>query len=213
IIYLVGIRDKRLLYFSLVIMVLAFINLSGGDEKILNQYITFGYTTSFKLSMFVMITLSWALVHCVGPQIQTVSKRFLPGYTILYLVCSIIIVFLPMDYLASASNFTFGSVFIAATIATIVLLRSRKSFQGGGIWVALSVVAIASHYIWWAYMMGTGIKVVYYPFDLIISIICLAGVWFKHYHQMHLDTKAQATKLRKADKVKDEFLANTSHEL
>lgn len=93
------------------------------------------------------------------------------------------------------------------------MLRSWKSFQDGGIWIALATVAIASNYIWWASMMGTGIKVVYYPFDLIIAIICLAGVWFRHYHQMHLNTQNLAQRLQKADKVKDEFLANTSHEL
>src|SRR5699024_1544875 len=49
--------------------------------------------------------------------------------------------------------------------------------------------------------------------DLIIAIICIVGVWLKHYHEMHLDTKDLAIRLQKADKVKDEFLANTSHEL
>lgn len=212
IIYLVGIRDKRLIYFSIAIMALAFINLTGGDEKVLYQYITLEYSTTLKLAMFAMFLLSWAIVHAVGPQIRTFSKKLLPAYTFLFITALIVTVFLPGDYLASSSNFTFGSVFIAAIIATIALLRSRKDFQGG-IWIALSVVAITSHYIWWAYTMGSGIKVVYYPFDLIISIICLAGVWFKHYHQMHLETIDLATRLQKADKIKDEFLANTSHEL
>lgn len=211
-IYLVGIRDKRLLYFSLVIIALTFINLTGGDEKLLYQYIMLDYRTTFKLSMFMMFLLSWSLVQCVGPQIRAISKKIIPVYTILFVAVFIFIIFLPMEYLSRASNLTFGSVFIAATIVTIVLLRSRKKFQGG-IWVALSVVAIASNYIWWAYMMGTGIKVVYYPFDLIIAITCLAGVWFKHYHQIHLKTKNLAAKLQKANKEKDEFLANTSHEL
>ncbi len=212
-IYLVGIRDKQLLYFSLAVLVLTYINLTGGDEKILHQYIVLDYTTAFKLSMFTMILFSWAIVHSVGPQIRTFSKKLLPVYTTLFIGASIIIVLLPMDTLASASNYTFSAVFIGATIATIALLRSWRGFQGGGIWIALAVVAITSHYIWWASMMGTGLKVVYYPFDLIIAIICLAGVWFRHYHQMHLETRDLATRLQKADKVKDEFLANTSHEL
>jgi len=211
-IYLVGIRDKRLIYFSIAILVLMFINLTGGDEKVLYQYIMLDYTITFKLSMFMMFFLSWSLVHSVGNQIETVTKKLLPVYTILFVIASIVIAFLPLDYLASASNFTFSAVFIGATITTVALLRSRKSFQGG-IWIALSVVAMASHFIWWALAMGTGIKVVYYPFDLIIAIICLAGVWFKHYHQMHVETENQAMKLQKADKEKDEFLANTSHEL
>lgn len=212
VIFLVGMRDKRLLYFALAVTTLTFINLTGGDEKVLYQYVNIGYTTTFKLSMFVMFLLSWSLVHCVGPQIQTFSKKLLPIYSTLFIAFSIAVVLLPMDYLASSTKFTFGSVFIGAAITTFALLRSRKNLQGG-IWIALATVAIASQYIWWAYTMATGLKVVYYPFDLIFAIICLAGVWFRHYYQMYLKSEEQSTQLQKADKVKDEFLANTSHEL
>lgn len=211
-IFLVGFRDKRLLYFSLTVLVLSFINLAGGDEKVLSQYLQLNYTTSYKFSMFTMILLSWALVNCVGPQIREFSKRLLPIYTSLFVISIMLIILLPMEYLSSASSFTFGAVFIGAMITILALIRSKKSFQGG-IWIALAIVAISSNYFWWAYTMTTGIKVVYYPFDLIISIICLAGVWFKHYNQMHIHTKDQAIKLQEADKMKDEFLANTSHEL
>jgi len=88
--------------------------LTGGDEKVLYQYITVGYTTTYKLSMFVMILLSWSLVHCVGPQIRIFSRKLLPIYTILFIAATITIILLPMEYLASASNFTFSAVFIGA---------------------------------------------------------------------------------------------------
>jgi len=211
-IYVVGIHDKRLIYFSIAILMLTLINLTGGDEKVFYQYMTLGYTTTFKLAMIAMVLLSWSIVHAVGPQVQAISKKILPIYSILCSIFILISIFIPMEYLNAASNYTFSAVFIGTSIATIALLRARKSFQGG-IWVALSIVAIMSHYFWWAYTMGTGIKVIYYPFDLIISIICLAVVWFRHYNQMHLETKKQAARLQKADKEKDEFLANTSHEL
>lgn len=211
-IYIVGIRDKRLLYFAVVILALAFINVTGGDEKVLYQHINLGYTTVFKLSMFAMILLGWALIHCVSPQLKSFSKIILPGATVYLILSSIVIAFLPMDYLASSSNFTFGTVFVSAMLTIGALLWSRETIQGG-ILIALSLVAIISHYGWWAYTMATGVKFIYYPFDLIIAIICLAGVWFKHYHHMYLKTENFAKKLLKADKEKDEFLANTSHEL
>lgn len=211
-IFLVGIRDKRLLYFSIVISVLIFINLTGGDEKVLYQYVTLEYTTTSKLTIFAMFLLSWALVHCVEPQIKAISRNFLRVYTALFILSCVIVTFLPMDYLASASTFTLASVLVSAVITIIALLLSKKNFQGG-IWISLSIVAISSNYIWWAYTMKTGIKTVYYPFDLIIAIICLAGVWFRHYHQMNIESENLASKLLKADREKDEFLANTSHEL
>lgn len=211
-IYVVGIRDKRLLNFALAIVLLAFINLTGGDEKVFYQYVDVGYTTSFKLAMFVMFLLSWSILKAVGPQIETISKKILPIYTILCGLLMMISAFLPMEYLAFASWFTFSAVFIGVSIATIALIRSWRHIQGG-IWISLSMVGIASHYFWWAYTMGSGLKVIYYPFDLIIAIICLAGVWFKHYHEMYIETENLAVRLQEEDKAKDEFLANTSHEL
>lgn len=211
-IFLVGIRDKRFLYFALTVLILTFINLTGGDEKVLWQYITIDYCASYKLSMFTMVFFSWALVHCVEPQIKAISKKILPTYTVICVLFTLTSILLPMEYLTSASYFTFSFVFIGVIMTIIALLRSRQKIQGG-IWVALAITAVASNYLWWAYMMGTGLKVVYYPFDLIIAIICLAGVWFRHYHQMYLETETLAMRLQQADKEKDQFLANTAHEL
>src|SRR5699024_4003423 len=38
-VYLVGLRDKWLLYFALFVIALTYMNLTGGDEKVLLQYI------------------------------------------------------------------------------------------------------------------------------------------------------------------------------
>lgn len=210
--YVIGIRDKRLLYFALVIISVAITNLMGGDEKVLFDYVSMGYTTSFKLAMILMLVLSWALVQCVSPQIKIITKKFIPIFTIFTWGVIGIISLLPMRYLMYATDFSFYYVLIGTAITVLVLLRNHKEFKGG-IWLALSIVALASNYLWWAYALSSGVKVAYYPFDLIIAVICFAGVWFKQYHQLHIDTKKFATQLQEADKMKDEFLANTSHEL
>src|SRR5699024_1014297 len=61
--------------------------------------------------------------------------------------------------------------------------------------------------------MSTGDKIMYYPFDLIISVICLAAFWFQRYFEMHKETERISRKLQEADQIKDEFLVSTSHEL
>lgn len=210
--YVVGIRDKRLLYFATVIVMAALINLMGGDEKVLFDYIQPEYTVSFKVIAVVMIVFTWALVHFAGPQIEAISKKLLPIYSIYSVGAIIVILLLPMNLLVYASSFSFVNMFVAASIAIWAFLRDWKSINGG-IWLALSLVALSSNYLWWGYALTTGLKVVYYPFDLIIAVICFAAVWFKHYHQMHVKSKSFALELQRADRVKDEFLANTSHEL
>lgn len=70
-----------------------------------------------------------------------------------------------------------------------------------------------NHFAWWGIFVVTGIKIVNYPFDLIVAIIALSSVWFKRYFVVLAETKELATKLQKEVELKDEFLANTSHEL
>lgn len=211
-IYFVGIREKRLLYFALVIFLLAFMNLSGGDEKVLLKFLSMPYVLSFKFSFAILMVMSWAILQSVGPQVDALSKKIVPIYTfvILFILMSVFIA--PLDKLGAASHLSIFSVFFTSLLAAIALIRSKEQIYGG-FWLAFSAVAIGHHYVWWAIALTTGIKAVYYPFDLIIAILCVAAVWAHHYSQMHLNIKVQKDKLEQANKEKTEFLATTSHEL
>lgn len=212
ILYIIGIRDRRFLYFALALIASAISNLIGGDEKILFHYIPMDYTASFKLSYSLLVIYGWAMVQCVKPQIQSLVTWFLPVYTAISAGAIVVVAILPLESLDFASLFGLPYVVVSAMITAYGLLLGKKEFKGS-IWLAFSSVALASHIAWWIYTLQTGLKVVYYPFDLMIAVICFSGVWFKQYHDMHMETKKLATELQKSDKLKDEFLANTSHEL
>lgn len=53
----------------------------------------------------------------------------------------------------------------------------------------------------------------YYPFDMLASIISLSAYWFQRYFQSTIMTAKLSEKLQRANDQKDDFLANTSHEL
>lgn len=212
ILYSIGIRDRRLLYFALTLVASAISNVMGGDEKVLFNYITMDYTASFKLSFALLVIYGWAMVQCVKPQIQSLVTWFLPIYTAISVGAIVLVTILPLESLDFASTFSLPYVIVSAIITAVALLLGRKEYKGS-IWLAFSSVALASHIAWWAYALNTGLKVIYYPFDLIIAVICFSSVWFKQYHEMNMETNKLALKLQKSDKVKDEFLANTSHEL
>lgn len=212
ILYSIGIRNRRLLYFALVLAASAVSNTMGGDEKVLLDYLEMNYTASFKLSFSLLIIYGWAMVQCVKPQIQSLATWFLPVYTAISVGAIVVGIMLPLESLSFASAFSLSYVVISAFITVFALLLGGKEYKGS-IWLAFSGVALASHIGWWIYALQTGLKVIYYPFDMMIAVICFSGVWFKQYHNMNMETKKLAAELQKADKVKDEFLVNTSHEL
>lgn len=210
--YVISGRDVRLLYFALVIFIVAFSNLMSSDEKVLLEHLGISYTGTYKLSFVILILLSWGIVHCAKPQIEAVWKRFLPIYTIVYGLIIVTALLLPLEWLTIASLISIPSVILATVIASLAFLLSKEKMKGN-IWLTLSITALTSQFAWWGYAMGTGLKTVYYPFDLIIAVICFAGVWFKQYYDMFVESEAIALELQEADRKKDEFLENTSHEL
>src|SRR5699024_3045078 len=127
--YWVGSQDKRCIYFSLAALSLTFINRTGGDETVIYQYIILDYTFTYKFSMFVMILYYCLLIHTVRAQIESISKLFLPIYTVLFITGIMLIIALPIDLLSKASNFTFGAVFTGAVITVVALFSSRANYK------------------------------------------------------------------------------------
>src|SRR5699024_10534244 len=107
---------------------------------------------------------------------------------------------------------TMGVLLLTMLLATIGLIHVKSHFRKH-IGLVLASVAIINHLVWYSYALSQGTKVIYYPFDLVIAVICFSTVWFKHYYDMNVKSEQQAKRLAKADKEKDLFLANISHEL
>src|SRR5699024_2123344 len=57
-----------------------------------------------------------------------------------------------------------------------------------------------------------GKNVPYYPFELIIAIMCMACLWFWYFFKVYHESKMLASELQEINDSKDQFLANTAHE-
>lgn len=212
IIYIIGIRERRLLYFSIMLIVLAFINTTFGDEKVLYQYVTLDYVYSLKGASLAMLILFLALIHVARKQIDRISPYIVPSLTFIYIMLIGTLLFLPIEY--QDKFITAISVFVFVTFILALISLLKPSNEGSySLAFTFSILAVFNHLFWFFYFMTTGIKVIHYPFDLIIAIICIVIVWFKEYYNLHRETVALSEELKIVDKAKDEFLANTSHEL
>lgn len=80
----------------------------------------------------------------------------------------------------------------------------------GNTYFLLSAAGIMSGTVW---NLRSGTSPVFYPLDIIIAIIAYCAYWFKKYYLRTRENAALNEQLQRADKLKDQFLANTSHEL
>lgn len=212
IIYFIGIRDSRLLYFSIIVTGMAIINLTYGDEKVLFQYMELDYAHTLKGASLLMLLVFLALIQVMRKQMDNLSRYIVAILTPLYILLIVTLLFLPVGFMDSFINIISYLIFATFILSIIAFLRSTQQFFGS-LAFALAIIAVMSHFSWFFYLMTTGLKVVHYPFDLIIAIVCIAVVWFKQYYDLHQESLALTKKLTMIDQTKDEFLANTSHEL
>src|SRR5690606_30326069 len=83
------------------------------------------------------------------------------------------------------------------------------------VYLLLGSIAITLNIIW-AILIRNYIPTyvgTFYPFDFLFAIFLFSAYWFKRYFRYVHETEKLSKELIKADKNKDEFLANTSHEL
>ncbi|RXZ78303.1 response regulator [Paenibacillaceae bacterium] len=213
ILFMVGNHDRRLLYFSLLTFSGMLMNLLGSDEKILHAWLPLNYEWGFKLVYISMVGVAYALLQCVINQLPALWRKFALGFIVLCGAAACLGLLLPVHYLVIVQPLYVLLMNVSILIVIGTMLRTSMKDMKDNAFLLLSLVALTSHFAWWAILMAAGVNTMYYPFDLIISTACFASVWFRHYFQVHTETKQLAAKLQRADKLKDEFLANTSHEL
>lgn len=213
ILYMMGFRDRKLIYFAVLVLCAILSILIGSDDKILLYWLPIDLERSLDLIALVSVAGLFSLLQCTIDLLPVYWRtKILPVFALLCGIEVVAVLLLPARYTTTSTNLflTFGALFVVYA----VLSMFRASLKGrDNVLLMLSLIALASNFTWWVIYLATGIKIVYYPFDLIVAMVCFATVWFRQYIRIHAETEMLAAKLQIADKRKDEFLANTSHEL
>ncbi|WP_254634771.1 ATP-binding protein [Paenibacillus sp. GbtcB18] len=212
ILFLLGNKEKKLLYFSLLTFSILLTSVLSNDEKLFHQIVYIGTVWDFRLTNAALMIGVYALLGCTNHRELPYWSRIYPVYRAVVLGTGGITLFLvpyqvtmlfPVYYLLSG---------IAVGITMITFLKKVIKDARGNFLLLVSFLVLIHHFIWLLIWREVGFSLVYYPFDLIISMGCIAAVWFKDYFNMHANTKELATTLQRMNDHKDQFLANTSHE-
>ncbi|AIQ23990.1 histidine kinase [Paenibacillus sp. FSL H7-0737] len=217
ILYLFNPKERALFLVGLMTLSVAVILLARNDNLVL-ALLTINYTWSLKIRLiaFLWQNLFILLVFRKFTSGAEVNK-WLRAYTWCLFLYTLFIFIVPA-YLVSTS-IHWGIIQVFQYIPFIWLIYSlgrllfKRQDEKDVVFLLISGAAIISNLLWNLWDNNGHYSIVYYPVDIIAAIVGFSAYWFKKYFQNAKENMELNEQLKKADKLKDQFLANTSHEL
>ncbi|WP_176835542.1 MULTISPECIES: ATP-binding protein [unclassified Paenibacillus] len=207
-------RKKFWLYFALALLCLTIVMLNSSEDKLMHQWLTIPYAWGYKILCLSFTVLMYSLMHMTSDQLtaawRTPVVRAYKGLAVVGILAGIA--------LPTRSSETLQYViFLCAAPIIILLVVSvlRTAMRGmiSSLLQLLAFLAFTNHLLWWFIFILTGIKVIFYPFDLMLAMVLSSSIWIRRYYVMYTEQKELTARLEEINRRKDEFLANTSHEL
>ncbi|MBP1991589.1 hybrid sensor histidine kinase/response regulator [Paenibacillus eucommiae] len=214
ILYLFNPRERTLLIMGLLTLVVGILIVSTNDHVLL-QWLPINYTWAVKIRV---ISLLWQnfFVLLVFRRFSDAPIRnvWLQIYTAALVTITGILLIVPASFVHKAIDskliiaFTFiPLIWFIYIVGTMIF---KKQADKDIIFLLLASVSIISNLTWRS--VGPVITV-YYPIDIIAAFIGFSTYWFKKYFRNSRENAILNEQLKKVNKMKDQFLANTSHEL
>ncbi|RCX21405.1 signal transduction histidine kinase [Fontibacillus phaseoli] len=214
ILFFLGNRGKELAYFSATVF-FAIISILIDDDKLLLVWFPFDFDWTIKIKIAIYSAIPAFLILCMKSLLGSRGlSRVITAFLALCSVNVLLAICLPIQLIIICRYLLLLIMLSAAVIVPVLVLEIIRRGEKAAIFILLSAVALSNNML-----ISGGIKanfwpdMPYYPFDLIVTFLGLASFWFIRFSQITISSQKMADQLRKADKLKDDFLANTSHEL
>ncbi|WP_214626905.1 hybrid sensor histidine kinase/response regulator [Paenibacillus agaridevorans] len=217
ILYAFNRKERTLLSLGMLTMTVA-IAITTGQDNLMLLWLPIDYALGFKLRI---ISLLWQNVF-----ILLVFRRYVPapagrsllrGYVALLAAVTCVL-------LAGPASWTYGFHDLYGFMGLylfsffwFLFTTGKLLFQKGGdrdvVFLLLTAAGITSNLTWSIMESNYDVTTVYYPLDILATMIGFSAYWFKKYFRHARNNAMLNEQFRIADKLKDQFLANTSHEL
>lgn len=212
ILFLLGNRDKRMLSFSLLTLCITLTSGLSSDDKLFHQLFYIGNVWDFRLTNAILMLGACALLECTPHRRLPYWRKIYPVFIPLLVGVAVLTLFLDTAQVTGLFPVYNGLVFVAVMVSLTAVLRVAIKERQGHLLLFIALLALIHHFAWSLIWRESGYNPVYYPFDIILAMGCLASVWFRNYFLMHKKANELAATLQRMNDHKDQFLVNTSHE-
>ncbi|WP_062106336.1 ATP-binding protein [Bacillus niameyensis] len=206
-------KKKELLFFALGIFFFA-ICVGLDDDRLLLTIFHLNYEWYYRLIKFSFLGMTACLLQYINHLFFAQHKHKILNYlSIVCTVVGIIDISLPLKYITLID---YNFILLVLSFCTIIFLVFKSIIieKRDLLFILLAAISAISSLLW-GILRASGITPYFsfYPYDLIIAIVCFSTFWFKQFFQESEEKEKLNRRLQKEDQLKDEFLANTSHEL
>lgn len=208
--YFIGARQKALIYFILL-NICAIGMTVADDDKLLLSWFPINGEWNGKLATLSYLGSAAFLLHFIRHLLPKYAKsRVYRWYSILFAVVVLYVLVAPYEYVRLAKDLFFLMYTIPFLTVSVLTLWAVIKDEEDSMFLLLSATSLTTNVIW-GIIKSNNLE--YYPIDIIVTFLALSAFWFKRHFRIAAKTEQLAGILQDADRRKDEFLANTSHEL
>ncbi len=211
--FAIGIRSKSLIYFAMIIISTC-ITVLVSSNKILYIYMPINWIWAYKIYYFSYINNMLFFILFLRDLVKEYSKPKI--LTVVPMLCAVYLLFIvlaPIEYIISTKFIFTILISVSPIIITIFMLIIVIKGKKGVVFLLLTGTAVVTNSLYFSLRQNATLPYSHYPFDLLIAITAISAFWFTQYFQTTLQTEKLTVKLQKEINTKDDFLANTSHEL
>lgn len=218
ILYLFNRQERGLFTMALLTLSVA-LALMAGQDNILQILVPITYAWQIRIRLIALLWQNLFILFLFRRLASAAPRRdlWLRSYTALLVVLTGILMAAPASWANAFVDFYgFIGIYLIPFIWLFFVLGKMIANERSDRDVAfllLTAAGIISNLIWSLFESDFDVTTVYYPLDLMITMIGFSAYWFKKYFRQAHENSILNNQLQRADKLKDQFLANTSHEL
>lgn len=213
-------RKELSLVTAFLIMVTTGIAIMSAHESILMLWLPINYTWAIKIRLISLLWQNVFILLIFRGFASLPRSAWLRVYVSIISCVTLFLLFAPVSWVNGMKHYNvFFVLYVTAFVwffYTVSKMIFKKQIGNDVFFLIVSAIAITSNLVGSILenvMRIITVNTVYYPLDIVIAIIGFSSYWFKQYFQKSRENAQLNEQLKMANKLKDQFLANTSHEL
>lgn len=213
IIFFMSRLHRVFIYFGMVAFCAA-LSVLLDDDRLLLQWTAIDYVWSTKLLILAYIGIAaFSLLFIQHFFSEYKNNKFAGILTKLLALFAVLLIVTPYLYIPRLVLISIITIVVAFATIAVWMWNAVKKGEQDLLFLVLAASSVVSSFIWAFYKDRSLTELPFYPTEIVVAFLSFSAFLFSQFLQISKQNKQLTIELQKEIKQKDDFLANTSHEL